>query len=111
MHISCAAASVHTMQCRSAIHSTPPTLLLPWPQEAEGLVGELSEVVQQQKLRMRGLAQEKAEACARLQAMNPQVAAAAVPLAMMHLAMNGDWHSLMQVICSGQVNSCGASTQ
>jgi hypothetical protein len=42
-------------------------------QEAEGLVGELGEVVQQQKLRMRGLAQERAEACARLQAMNPQV--------------------------------------
>ena len=42
-------------------------------QEAEGLVGELGEVVQKQKLRMRGLAQERAEACARLQAMNPQV--------------------------------------
>ena len=36
-------------------------------------MGELGEVVRQQKLRMRGLAQEKAEACARLQAMNPQV--------------------------------------
>lgn len=45
----------------------------PPPQEAEGLVGELGEVVRQQKLRMRGLVQEKAEACARLQAMNPQV--------------------------------------
>ena len=44
-----------------------------WLQEAEGLVGELGEVVRQQKLRMRGLAQERAEACARLQAMNPQV--------------------------------------
>lgn len=45
----------------------------PWlPQEAEGLVGELSGVVQQQKLRLRSLAQEKAEACARLQALNPQ---------------------------------------
>ena len=42
-------------------------------QELEGLVGELSEVVRQQKLRMRGLAQERAEAQARLQAMNPQV--------------------------------------
>ena len=42
-------------------------------QEAEGLVGELSQVVQQQRLRLRGLAQERAEACARLQAMNPQV--------------------------------------
>ncbi len=36
-------------------------------------MGELSEVVRQQKLRMRGLAQERAEAQARLQAMNPQV--------------------------------------
>lgn len=44
----------------------------PAPQEAEGLVGELSEVVRQQKLRMRGLAQEKAEAAARLAAMHPQ---------------------------------------
>lgn len=35
-------------------------------------MGELGEVVRQQKLRVRGLAQEKAEACARLQASNPQ---------------------------------------
>lgn len=47
-----------------------PHLLL---QEAEALVAELSEVVQHQKLRMRVLAQEKAEAAARLAAMNPQV--------------------------------------
>lgn len=40
--------------------------------EAEGLVGELSEVVRQQKLRMRTLAQERAEAAARLQATQPQ---------------------------------------
>lgn len=36
-------------------------------------MGELSEVVRQQKLRMRGLAQERAEAAARLAAANPQV--------------------------------------
>lgn len=45
----------------------------PLLQEAEALAAELSEVVQHQKLRMRGLAQEKAEAAARLAAMNPQV--------------------------------------
>ena len=37
------------------------------------MVAELTEVVQHQKLRMRGLAQEKAEIAARLAAMNPQV--------------------------------------
>lgn len=37
------------------------------------MVRELTEVVQHQKLRMRALAQEKAETAARLVAMNPQV--------------------------------------
>lgn len=42
-------------------------------QEAEAMVGQLSEVAQHQKLRMQGLAQEKADLAARLTATNPQV--------------------------------------
>ncbi len=37
------------------------------------MVTELTEVVQHQKLRIRGLAQDKADVAARLAAMNPQV--------------------------------------
>lgn len=83
--------------------------IMPCParlQEAEGLVGELSGVVQQQKLRLRGLAQERAEACARLQAMNPQVRATRCLVARRLLALaqatstrqvqpglHGSWHA------------------
>lgn len=70
--------------CQLALASScqrAPSHLPRLPQDAEGLASELSEVVQQQKLRMRGLAQEKAEACARLQAMNPQVGCLPLPAA------------------------------
>lgn len=67
LHRFSASSFLASMVCPSALPISPPA------QEAEGLVGELSEVVRQQKLRMRGLAQEKAEASARLAAMNPQV--------------------------------------